>query len=46
MLVEDGGQGIQTLSKLGEAFLELDGLGLVHFRGGRGSLSSESHISR
>jgi hypothetical protein len=33
MLVEDGGQGIQTLAKLGEAFLELDGFGFVHFRG-------------
>ena len=33
MLVEDGGQGIQALAKLGEAFLELDGFGFVHFRG-------------
>jgi hypothetical protein len=32
MLVEDGGQGVQALAKLGEAFLELDGFGFVHFR--------------
>jgi hypothetical protein len=36
MLVEDGGQGIQALAKLGEAFLELDGFGFVHFRGESG----------
>jgi hypothetical protein len=36
MLVKDGGQGIQTLAKLGEAFLELDGFGFVHFRGESG----------
>ena len=33
MLVENGGQGVQALAKLGEAFLELDGFGFVHFRG-------------
>ena len=34
MLVEYGSHGIQALANLGEAFLELDGFGFVHFRTG------------
>jgi hypothetical protein len=32
MLVEYGGYGIQSFAKLGEAFLDFDGFGFVHFR--------------
>jgi len=34
MLVEYGSHGIQALAKLGEALLELDGFGFLHFKTG------------
>ena len=41
MLVEYGSHGIQALANLGEAFLELDGFGFVHFRTGGVERASE-----
>ncbi len=45
MLVEYGRQGIQALAKLGEAFLELNCFGFVHFRtGGVEQVLGLSHL--
>ena len=41
MLVEYGSHGIQALAKLGEALLELDGFGFLHFRTGGVERASE-----